>query len=144
MSAEFNQELYTYLSTDAGIVAQVGTKIYPLRAPNTAAMPYIVFQTIDDIGRHHHRGASGMPTASVQIDVWGPNSPQETVNNAAEAVRLAMDGFQGEMGDLDVRSALLEDQRSIAVDASDGSENFKWGIQHDYSITYRRNATNFF
>lgn len=144
MSATLNKEVYTYLKNDAGVAAEVGTKIYPLRAPNSAALPYIVFQRIDDIGRHHHRGAAGLPSASMQITVWGPNSPQETVNDAAEAVRLAMDGFQGEMGDLDVRSALLEDQRDLVEDTTDGSEAFKWGIQHDYTITYRRNATNFF
>ena len=144
MSATLNAELYTFLTDDPTIASLAGLKVYPMRAPNSAALPYIVYQRIDDIGVHHHRGAAGYATASYQIDVWGPHSPQETVNDIAEAVRKALDGFQGDMGDVQVRSAILEDQRDNVTDASDGSENFKWRIGLDFKITYRRTATNFF
>jgi hypothetical protein len=42
--AQIKEAIFTHLSTDAGVSALVGTKIYPSFSPTNAVQPYIVFE----------------------------------------------------------------------------------------------------
>lgn len=59
-------DLVTALEADAGVSAAVGSRIYPAPAPNTATMPYLVYQEISvvPVGT----GAPRCEEARVQLD----------------------------------------------------------------------------
>jgi hypothetical protein len=51
------EALVTRLLADATVAAAVGTRIYPLVAPQGAAMPHIVYQRISGPRVHTHQGS---------------------------------------------------------------------------------------
>ena len=47
--ADFASALFTRLSTDTGVSGLVGTRIYWVKVPQGAALPYVRLQTISDV-----------------------------------------------------------------------------------------------
>lgn len=65
MSAE--TATYTALSTHVGLVALVGTRIYPIMLPQDCALPAVTYQPVDDIPQQLHGTKS---QTRMQVDVW--------------------------------------------------------------------------
>ena len=65
--------LFNYLSGISGIAAIVGTRIYPLEAPQNGAFPCITFQTISFQHTNSLEGSSGLGAARIQVNCWARN-----------------------------------------------------------------------
>lgn len=65
-------ELYTYLSTYAGLTALVSTRIYPLVAPQKIQEPYCTFQKISSSRQYSHGGYSGLQRPRMQVTCYAP------------------------------------------------------------------------
>lgn len=88
--------LVAELEGDAGVSALVGTRIYPVVAARLATLPYIIFQEITPETWHHMTAAAGLKPSR-----WEMTFVASSASGAAalgEAVREALDGFQGTMG----------------------------------------------
>lgn len=128
------------LKAVSGVTSKVGSgsnaRIYPSAAPKDAGYPFIVFSIIS--GEHaHHTGLSGFKVSGlarkrVQLDCIGlsPNA----VDQLADSVRLALDGFRGSVGGMDVRSSMLTDEQSLYDPAQDGSERHNYRHILDFDI----------
>jgi len=93
--------LHDFLKTDSGVNALVGTKIFPLVAPDTAVPPYIVYQTITDPEEETHDGPAGIAHPRVQLaNVADSYSAAKALRNA---VYGALKGYKGLMGTVNVR-----------------------------------------
>jgi hypothetical protein len=68
--ADFASALFTRLSTDAAVSAVTGTRIYWVKAPQGAAMPYVRLQTISDPRPVHLQGYQGARVTRVQADCF--------------------------------------------------------------------------
>ena len=101
--------LYDKLTGTAALTALIGSgndcRLYPELAPASTTKPYVTFSTISTTRSRHFAGItnSQVDFARVQVDIWAATSVSR--RDTAEAVRDAMDGFSGAMGDeaLDVR-----------------------------------------
>ena len=101
------QGLLTHLQADAGITAIVDGRIDAVVSPQNETLPRITFQRISSNRVMSFGGPSGLTRGRFQIDCWA--ATYDDSKNLAEAVRLAMDGFSGLMGDVPVRVILLTD-----------------------------------
>jgi hypothetical protein len=64
-------KLYTLLSGNAGVVALVATRIYPLTAPQEAAMPYVVYTRVSSGRLYSLTGYSNLEYPRMQVDCYG-------------------------------------------------------------------------
>ncbi len=89
--------LRTYVLADAGIAAIVGTRMYPLRLPQKAVFPAIVYQRISGFRFGHLRGSGSLARPRYQVDCWATQHLAATQLGNLCRVRLA--GFAGEWSD---------------------------------------------
>lgn len=122
--------LYAHLSTDAGVNALVGTRIYPLLVPLDATLPAIAYQRISGPRDHHHQGASGLAVARIQLTYVGGSYSE--AKQVAAAVRATLDGRRGGLGSTTVGSIMLDNERD------EWSTGFELPVvQQDYVIWYQ-------
>lgn len=63
--------IYETLSSDPAIAGVVGARIYPLRAPQSTAAPYIVYSRVSQVPDLVMSGRCNSSRARIQIDVYG-------------------------------------------------------------------------
>lgn len=133
----FKSDLYDFLNAKVAITNIIGlNNIFPERAPSSAEIPYIVWGRNSSDGVRHMKGASGMVMERFTFDCYGKSSPvAETIS---EAMRNALDGFQGLMGSTDVRSFILENQVDAIDGDDDGSQQVAFVISMSFDIWYFR------
>ena len=80
------------LVDNAAVSALVGSQVYPQSAPETAVLPYIVYNRIDGEHLHQMTAASGLVRTLIQVDSFSKDYLQMV--DLADKSRLALDGFQ--------------------------------------------------
>lgn len=83
-------KLYSLLSSDAGVIALCSTRIYPLVAPQEAAMPLIVYTRVSSGREYSLTGYSNLENPRMQIDCYGTTYSETKA--LAEAVTTALRG----------------------------------------------------
>lgn len=96
--ATFEAGLYSFLTvTASGVIALVGNKVYPLRAPDTLpSPPYITYQKITGRRDTTHDGNSGLANPQFQINCW--STTYLSAKTLALEVVKALNGYKGAMG----------------------------------------------
>lgn len=115
MTAEL--ALYTLLSEDAAVSALAGNRIYPLRAPDRVALPYLTYQRISGARWRSIDGPSGMAQPRIQVDVWADR--YDVSKSVAGAVRNALDGWRGTVAGVRVGGIALEGDQDLFEDEVD-------------------------
>lgn len=62
--------MHSRLAADAAVSAVVGAKIYWVKVPQTAVLPYVRLQTISDPRPAHLKGVNGARVTRVQADCF--------------------------------------------------------------------------
>lgn len=84
--------IYSILSGNTGVTNLVNTKIYPQEAPQTAAFPYVVFQSISNTPNNSKSGVSTMDRYRIQVTVCAKK--QSEIDSIGAAIRSALDYVQ--------------------------------------------------
>ena len=106
--------LFTVLSSAAAVAALVGSRIYPVLLDQGAgvlpsSLPAITYQRISEIREGSFGGPNALPGTLIQVDSWA--SSFLGAEAVAEAVRKAIDGYQGTpAGGNQVQASILENQ----------------------------------
>jgi hypothetical protein len=109
------------LATDPSCAAVLGFRIYPLIAPTSAEIPFVVYQrtAIEREGTLGLSGVSGVPKVTVAFEIYGVT--YEEARTAANAMRAALDGWTGTHYGV-VVSRVSADQETDELAALDGGE----------------------
>jgi hypothetical protein len=100
--------LRTALVTDAGVALLLGSRIYPVLAPASAALPFVTWRR-SAIEREQTLGTpAGMPRVSVEYSIYG--TTYEEARRVSDAMRLVLDGYGGSSDNTEVKQASLEDE----------------------------------
>jgi len=86
--ADLETVLQTRLTTFAGLTPLVGTRVYPLKLPQTPTMPSVTYQRIDGPRESGIAGEHGMAHPRIQVDSWA--STYGGAKAVAEQVRAAL------------------------------------------------------
>jgi len=89
MTAE--ESIVARLAATTGVTSLVGTRIYPMQAPQTAALPLVTYQRISTVRAGSLRGSGGLADPRIQVDCWAEN--YGAVKALADQVRRALDGY---------------------------------------------------
>jgi hypothetical protein len=91
-----DEALYTYLSTYAGLISLLSTRVYPEVLPQNVIYPAIVYQQIDGDRVHVMGNDSNLANTEWQLTCWG-----DTITSAraiAAQLRAALQNYSGTMG----------------------------------------------
>lgn len=80
---------YSLLSGNANVASVVGTKIYPVQAPQKTGFPFIVVDQISNVPTNTKSGVSSMDKIRVQITMISSSKSQ--LATLGEYVRTALD-----------------------------------------------------
>lgn len=85
-------DLVTHLKNDSAVSALVGTRIYPMKAPQSVTNPYITYQVINDNSNQCLGGSVYQNDTRFQIDCW--STTYSEAKAIKEAVLSALIGFK--------------------------------------------------
>jgi len=85
-------DLYAHLKNDSGVSALIGTRIYPLMAPQNVIDPYITYQVVNDNSKQCIGGSVYQNDTRFQVDCWSKKYSE--VKAIKEAVESALIGFK--------------------------------------------------
>ena len=121
-------DLYTRLTTHAGLSALLGTRVYPVHVDQAAARPFMRYQRISRVGVRSINGPSGLVDARFQFDVWADDF--DGARAVAVQLRAALDGYTG--GGID--DAICETELDL-YDADTDPQLYR--VTTDYIITHQ-------
>jgi len=103
------------LTSDAGVTALVGTRIYPLILPQNPTLPAISYGLISAIRDTNLSSMVGLVEVRYQFDCWALTLLEAEA--MADALRAALHGFQGPVGGSpatgNVSGSFAENERHI-------------------------------
>lgn len=137
--------LHTYLSAKSEITSIVGTRLWRGHLPQSFnwASPALTFWKVSEVHDHNIDGGGGCARARIQVDCWHKSSSTAVVDDLAEQVRLALQGFDGLMGDVPVTSVVLDNVVSLPEPPTGASDDWRQHIALDFLVIYRISAPQF-
>lgn len=87
------EELFTRLTTYAGLAALIGLRAYPTRLPQASTLPAIVYTVIDGVPVELLRTESGTFTTRVQITAFA--ATYAAAKGVAREVHAALARYRG-------------------------------------------------
>ncbi len=117
---EIGAAIYSHLSGTSDLSALVGTKIYPVVAPQNVNLPFVTYQMISGVRIHAMIKDPGLTRPRFQLTSW--STSYATVQAVAKQVRLALQDYSGTMGGssgVPVQRIFFENEIDL-VDTDDG------------------------
>ena len=119
--------LYAHLTTDVGLAALVGARVYPLALPQQPTLPALTYQRISTSPTQHRDSAEPQHSRiRMQIDCWAAS--YDSALSVRAAVRAAM-GTVAQASSPRIDAALLADDTDT-YDPAPG----RWRATLDYFI----------
>jgi len=106
-----SQALRAFLLAQPSIVALVGTRIYPQVLPQQPTYPAITYAQVSGVRMQILEGPAGRARPRITINSWGES--HESMDALAGALRAALDGYAGPMGDLSVGAVVLDNEFEV-------------------------------
>jgi len=102
------EALRAFLLTDAGVAALVGERVFVTVAPQDAALPLVVLRRVSTPRAYAHTGASRLAWPRVQVTARAARQAEAAA--VAKAVRQAVSGYRGTMGDVPVQAVFVDNE----------------------------------
>jgi predicted exporter len=100
--------LRSAMIADATVSGLVGSRIYPVLAPASAALPFVTWRRTG-IEREQTLGnPMGVPRVTIEFAIYGTTYNQ--ARQAADAMRVILDGYGGTADNTQVRQTSLENE----------------------------------
>jgi hypothetical protein len=100
--------LRTALVSTTAVTSLVSSRIYPVLAPASAALPFVTWRRSGIEREQTLGGPMGMPRVSVEYSIYG--TTYEEARQVADAMRRVLDGYGGTSDNTEVKQASLEDE----------------------------------
>lgn len=124
--------IYSILSGDATLAAIIGTKIYPVQAPQRTPPPFVVYRENNTIATDQKDGSAPKDLKSVQIDIYSGTYTE--AHTAADRIRVLLDAYSGTVAGVTIRQMWFSDQ-----DDGDFLEDMNfYGISQVYEARVQR------
>ena len=101
------------LVTTTVVSSIVSSRIFPLLAPQSAALPFITYRRSGIRRQQTLSGPMGVPQVSVDFDVYA--ATYEGARDLADKVRLSLDGYGGTFDNTEVKQVSLENEQDDFV-----------------------------
>jgi len=130
----------TYALTKTAVTDEIGTRLYPNRLPKNPTLPCAVYNVISHNPEHHLTGAAPLTKTRIQIDFFA--ATRSAVDNAADGLRDAADGYMGTAGSEYLQTCHLETQRDEHDDPIDASDAPVFRVSQDWIVAVTETIPN--
>lgn len=127
--------LRTALVGNTSVTSMVGTRIYPLLAPKTAALPFITWRRSGISREHTLAGPMGVPNVSVEMQAFA--ATYEDVRQLADRVRLVLDGYGGTVNNVEVKHVSLEQESDDFVQLAGGDLPPVYQVTQTFNVLWK-------
>lgn len=128
-------DLIARIRSDTAIAALIGSRIYPLVAPEGATKPNITYQLLSSERDRHLLGPSGLVHSTYQFDCWA--NTMDAARPLAEFLRLRLDNYAAiTTGTHEIQRIKLVNALDNWEFAVDGSESIYGRVTQIYEIWY--------
>lgn len=100
--------LRSSLVSDATLSGSIGSRVYPMIAPQSATLPWICFRRTGIARERTMAGSMGTPTVSVEFTTFAET--YEEARDIADQVRVILDGFTGTQDNVVIQQTSLESE----------------------------------
>lgn len=100
--------LRSALVASTAVTSVIGSRIYPVLAPASAALPFVTWRRSGIERAQTLTGPAGLPRVSVEYSIYG--TTYEQARSVADAMRLVLDGYGGTADNTTVKQTSLEDE----------------------------------
>lgn len=119
----------------AAVTSIVGTKIYPVLAPASAALPLVTWRRTG-INREQTLAAPmGVPRVSVEYSIYA--TTYEQARDIADAMRGVLDGYGGTADNTDVKQTSLENESDDFVTLAGAEMPPVYQITQTYDVWWQ-------
>jgi len=122
--------IFDLFTNDAGISALVGTRVFPTVMQQGVDMPAICYTIITSSRYEALTQDTDLVDNLVQIDCYSETYPE--VRSVYQAVRAALQRYQGTNAAIEIVDAVIDDERDIREEET---KLFRTSV--DYLITFR-------
>lgn len=111
------------LVTDAPLVAHLGTRVYPMVAPEGATMPLATYglASTDRADAQHLKGDSGLTVRTLEVVLHGQD--YDAIDELARTLRERLGSWRGFEGAADIRRIDIIDEADDTYDRPEGGED---------------------
>jgi hypothetical protein len=110
--------LYQRLTSQTAVSSLIGSRVYPLIAPQGTPLPLVVYQRTGVERPQSLSGNVGNPLVTLQLTTYGTS--YTSVKTIARAVRLTVDGWTGTTAGVTLqRTTLLTEADGVDMPADD-------------------------
>lgn len=110
--------LFQRLTSQTAVSQYIGSRVYPLIAPQGTPLPLVVYQRTGVERPQSLAGNVGNPLVTLQLTTYGTS--YTSVKTIARAVRIAIDGWTGTTASVTIqRSTLLTEADGVDMPADD-------------------------
>ena len=111
-----------------------GRPAYPLTAPESAALPYVVYGRMSTEREFSLGGTKTSPDGTFLVEIYGLG--YATVKDIADQVRLALHGFNHTDSGVTITSSILADERDGEPIFFDGQDIGTYLVEQTYKIRW--------
>lgn len=100
--------LRSALVGSASVAALISTRIYPVVAPASAALPLVTWRRAGITRAHTLSSPMGVPQVSIEYQVYA--ATYEAARDIADEMRSVLDGYRGTVDNTTVRQTSLQNE----------------------------------
>jgi hypothetical protein len=127
--------LRSALVASANVSELVGSRIYPILAPQTAALPFIVWRRSGISREHTLAGPMGVSTVSVEMQLLA--ATYEQARELADRCRVVLDGYGATLNNTEVKHVSLEQESDDFVQLAGGDLPPVYQVTQTYNILWQ-------
>jgi hypothetical protein len=127
--------LRSVLVTDTVTSSVVGSRVYPLLAPKSAPLPFIIWRRSGVTREHTLSGPMGVPNVSVEMQSYA--ATYEDVRDLADRVRLVLDGYGGTVNNTQVKHVSLEQESDDFVQLAGGDLPPVYQVTQTFNVLWQ-------
>ena len=129
------QVVRTALVADASVFAVVGSRIYPVLAPSSAALPLITWRRSSVLRTMGLGGPTGVTTVTLSLEIYAET--YQAVRELADLCRLALDGYGATVDNVIVSNVSLDNESDGFVQLQGGESAPFLSVSQTYSILWQ-------
>ena len=127
--------LVSLLSAESTVTSICSTRIYIVKAPQTAAFPHVIITQMGSEENVSLDGASGqLRFLTFDIDCKAKTSVQAEA--LANAVRIFLDDYSGTAGNYTIGAVIINDESDDYEPPQDGSDVGVYVVTLDFEVQY--------
>jgi hypothetical protein len=128
-------DLREFILDDSAVASLVGTRMYPVSLPQAVTYPALTYSQVSGVRQYDLCGPTGRTKPRVSISSWARNYADARA--LADAVRRALNGFVGTMGDspgTTVNDAKIENEFDVFEEEADTKGVYR--VMQDFILSH--------